>query len=368
MAGASIDLTGSAPYDDVAMAILVLDAPDRAVDANRTWVRLSGLDRAASSGRGWLAALAPEDRDLLRDELDRHGGRDGGRDVRSVDVRLRRGGERTRWTRWTWHGTTQPGRFVVSIVDIDEDRSRELELTDRAMRDQLTGVANRRQFLETLAGRIRDLDSTGGSVVVVFADLDGFKAINDRAGHLAGDLVLADVGRRLHRAMRPGDLVGRLGGDEFAVLCDGITGSTSNDALKERLMHTFDEPFDVLGIPWRLGATMGVASTDRGDTDPKLLVARADRSMYVAKRERRAAAAAPAAPIVADSALVLMARIDPGTLDAMVRRLHAVGLDLARSRRERGRERDHAPDLTEAIDALIRDLHRAGLAARADAG
>jgi diguanylate cyclase (GGDEF)-like protein/PAS domain S-box-containing protein len=144
--------------------------------------------------------------------------------------------------------------------------------------DDRTGLLNRRAFLEELAGR-RTLHG-----VLLYLDLDGFKAINDRMGHAAGDAVLAAVGDVLRGNTRPGDLAARLGGDEFAVWLDRIASGDAQ-AIAARLRNgiiSAGERFG--GAATDLNVSIGIASDA---ATPEMLLAAADTAMYEAKRAGR---------------------------------------------------------------------------------
>ena len=145
-----------------------------------------------------------------------------------------------------------------------------------AATDALTGVPNRRAFLDRLTAAIEGADAGCQSVVAV-VDLDGFKAVNDREGHMGGDAVLKAVAAALGAAVRETDTVARLGGDEFAVLAR-VTAGFSAEVLAERLRQA------VHGVGARVGVTasVGVADVCCGD-DLYDLLHRADAAMYAAK-------------------------------------------------------------------------------------
>ena len=145
-----------------------------------------------------------------------------------------------------------------------------------AATDPLTGCPNRRAFLDRLAGAIAAADR-GAQTVVCLIDLDGFKAVNDRAGHAAGDAVLRSVTTVLTGAVRGSDTVARLGGDEFAVLAE-ISPAFPADALAERLRGAVA----AAGAPSGVTASVGVALVFPED-DADLLLHRADAAMYRAK-------------------------------------------------------------------------------------
>jgi diguanylate cyclase (GGDEF)-like protein len=126
-------------------------------------------------------------------------------------------------------------------------------------------------------------DGTKG-LAVLFCDLDGFKSINDRFGHNAGDYVLIEVARRLSGAVRDGDTVARLGGDEFVVLADGLGRADAED-LAVRLRNEIIQPIRVDGRAMRVGASFGIGWAHCGMSADEVLQS-ADERMYVEKRSR----------------------------------------------------------------------------------
>jgi diguanylate cyclase (GGDEF)-like protein len=143
--------------------------------------------------------------------------------------------------------------------------------------DELTGLASRAAVRAEIERRLTAGDRT---VAVLFCDLDGFKAVNDRQGHLAGDELLARVGRRLRDAVRPdGGLIGRWGGDEFVAVLD-VAGRDEALAVGTRLRASASIGRDAGGP---VGASVGVALGGLGDEVDDLL-ARADAAMYGVKR------------------------------------------------------------------------------------
>jgi diguanylate cyclase (GGDEF)-like protein len=147
--------------------------------------------------------------------------------------------------------------------------------------DPLTGLANRRSLERTLEAALVRAASRGRAVGVLMLDLDGFKAVNDRHGHAAGDEVLREVARRLRRSVRERDLVARLGGDEFVVV---LTDLASMPDSVERVESALAEPFAGTDAPLR--AAVGVAAFPADGATVADLLAAADRQMYAAKASR----------------------------------------------------------------------------------
>lgn len=157
------------------------------------------------------------------------------------------------------------------------------ELTERATTDALTGLANRAAFTVALTHALRS--DTFGEVSVLFVDMNDFKEINDHLGHDAGDQVLREVGSRLSRASREGDVCARLGGDEFAVLLPGAGEAAAQDAAR-RVSDAVAAPLRRADdVPVPLSASVGWATVPTG-SDPEELLRRADAAMYAAKRAR----------------------------------------------------------------------------------
>jgi diguanylate cyclase (GGDEF)-like protein len=163
-------------------------------------------------------------------------------------------------------------------------------LADRSRHDGLTGLANRELFAET-AERLAAAAAAGGpGFTVVYLDLDGFKPVNDRLGHAAGDEVLRHVGRRLTAAARPHDLVARLGGDEFVVLLPGTDTEAAAEELSQRLHATLTtHPVKVQGTLVPVGASVGYGVLPLHGRTVADVMHHADRSMYRRKAGARRA-------------------------------------------------------------------------------
>lgn len=151
-----------------------------------------------------------------------------------------------------------------------------------ATHDRLTGLANRWLLEERLRHAILRSRRSGLTGALLFFDLDGFKAINDRLGHEAGDRMLVLVARRLKEGVRASDTVARWGGDEFAVIIEGVQEREPAHEAGARLLQRLAEPHDEPGIG-PLRASVGTALFPDDGQDVSTLLARADQRMYRAK-------------------------------------------------------------------------------------
>jgi len=167
-----------------------------------------------------------------------------------------------------------------TIVATNEARIAELDRL--AHHDSLLGLPNRRCFFENLERLIARANRYDTETAVLFVDVDGLKAINDRHGHGAGDKALVEVSRLLIKAVRAGDLVARLAGDEFGILLENSNELTGwQTAL--RIIETIDDcEFCVDAVCLPLSVAVGVAVI-RPDDCPESVVARADQEMYKIK-------------------------------------------------------------------------------------
>lgn len=176
---------------------------------------------------------------------------------------------------------------VVVFHDISELKEKEAALTRLARTDTLTGLANRRYFIEQLAAEIHRWSRIGHASALLMVDLDWFKRINDTWGHAAGDEVLRHFADVLRRSLRRVDLPGRVGGEEFAIL---LPGSSAEDALAaaERLRRNIEsEPASTTFGPIALTVSIGVTLFIDGDDSPDQPMLRADRALYRAKAAGR---------------------------------------------------------------------------------
>ena len=157
------------------------------------------------------------------------------------------------------------------------------ELEARADVDPLLDILNRRGFERELARSIAYVKRYATPAVMVFIDLDGFKAVNDRHGHAVGDALLKAVARRLTGHVRASDVVARLGGDEFAVLMWHVTAAQA--AAKARELEIIIASARLDGNI-SVGASAGLVPLD-GNASPAEITDAADRAMYARKKERR---------------------------------------------------------------------------------
>jgi diguanylate cyclase (GGDEF)-like protein len=181
-------------------------------------------------------------------------------------------------------GKTLADSFIASLtfVDVTERRKAEARLAYLARFDTLTGLSNRNQFCEVLAGLLerRQAGAQGGAVL--FFDLDRFKNVNDTLGHKYGDLLLRAVAQRVQALIGPGDLASRFGGDEYAVIRRG-DGRDSAVNFAGELIRKIGEPYQIEGHRLIIGVSIGIAYIQGADTDPMQVMKNADTALYRAK-------------------------------------------------------------------------------------
>jgi diguanylate cyclase (GGDEF)-like protein/PAS domain S-box-containing protein len=177
--------------------------------------------------------------------------------------------------------------YVVQIEDIGDRKQTERELRQLADHDSLTGLLNRRGFMDGLRRELRRMERRGEYGALLLLDLDNFKTVNDTAGHPVGDQVLRTTADVLRRRLRATDVIGRLGGDEFAALVLNVTprqaaeiADETTEALRALTVTAGDVRLEVT-------ASIGVIAIDEmRDEDEEDLLAAADRAMYRAKSLR----------------------------------------------------------------------------------
>jgi diguanylate cyclase len=156
-----------------------------------------------------------------------------------------------------------------------------------AREDPLTGLANRRTFLDALEAAFQARARDKSEVAVLFLDLDGFKDINDTLGHAAGDALIVEVAARLKRTVRQNDLVARFGGDEFAILQRNIAGATDAGTLAEKIGAAVAKHHLIGHDDVGVTASIGIARTTEATCTPTDLMVQADLALYRAKDDGR---------------------------------------------------------------------------------
>lgn len=182
---------------------------------------------------------------------------------------------------------------TITVRDVTQERRAEESARRIAFYDGLTGLPNRRLFEKRLSAAMRRFSDSPDAVALLFLDLDGFKQINDRLGHAAGDELLRVIGQRLIECVRSSDEVARpqasasrFGGDEFAVLLTGLRSADDAADCARRIHERLSQPIDLDGNEARVGVSVGIALHPRDGATTDALLTAADAAMYGAKSDR----------------------------------------------------------------------------------
>ena len=201
------------------------------------------------------------------------------------------GGQRG-WFHTTLSPETDLAGNVVGVLastrDVTSNKVAELAMAHLATHDPVTGLANRYLLTDRLGQALVRLARMPGRVVLMFIDLDHFKAVNDSYGHAVGDQVLIELARRLSALARREDTVARLGGDEFVLLCENVPTTDNVREIAGRVVGAMVQPFAVgAGLVVRLSLSVGVAVSADATARAADLLRDADRAMYRVKQQGR---------------------------------------------------------------------------------
>jgi len=249
--------------------------------------RICGLKREeASPPRDPGAFDHPDDASMVADAVAR--ARDSRENYR-IDHRIVRADGVDRWIQergeFVYAADGTPTHVLGIAFDITERKEAEALLAHQAHHDLLTGLANRRLLYDNLTRALAGARRDGSMVAVLFIDLDGFKAVNDRLGHVTGDHFLKVVAVRLRERVRPSDLVARIGGDEFAIVVPRLSKAEHAAEIAQDIVEGCLRPYQVDGMELYASASIGVALSPLDATDADGLIRAADAAMYKAKKD-----------------------------------------------------------------------------------
>jgi diguanylate cyclase (GGDEF)-like protein/PAS domain S-box-containing protein len=276
--------------DNLPVLICYIDRNHRLGFANATFRAWLGLADARVDGMHLLEALGKPGYDGARARLQAAFAGDGAR----FEMALQAAGQH-RILEWTFvPDRGRGGGAVAGVYALAHDMTRvkeaERRLVQMARVDDLTGIANRRLFGETLARALERARRKGGVLGLAYLDIDHFKRINDTLGHGVGDEVLKEFARRLAASVRAVDTVARLAGDEFVIVLEDVGGAAQAARVGAHVVEAMRAPFATAAGALQVSASVGITVADAGAgplPDQEQLLGQADAALYEAKRAGR---------------------------------------------------------------------------------
>jgi diguanylate cyclase (GGDEF)-like protein/PAS domain S-box-containing protein len=273
-------------FESAPAAVVLVDPDDRVLRINPEFTRLFGYTEAEAVGQRLGELIAPEP---LQDEARALTGQAAAGGRAQMETVRRREDGRTLHVSVVGVPVRLQGNEVAVYGlyrDITTQKEVEAALERQATTDPLTGLLNRRGFLALLAKEWERAKHAGDAPLLLYADLDGLKQINDRYGHAEGDRVLQDVAEILKRCFRASDAIARLGGDEFAILAADAE-EHSERIMRERVRRALERVSREAGRPYRISISLGATRVQAGEAaSAEEWLAEADRRMYEQKREK----------------------------------------------------------------------------------
>lgn len=274
---------------DSAPLMIWVEGTDRRISwANKGWLGFTGCSIEQKVGSGRLDMVHPEDKARIEEIYANHV---EARESFNLEYRLKQHDGNYRWIldsggpRFDAQGHFVG--YIGSCIDISDRKFSEEIIWTQANYDALTGLPNRRLFLDRLQQEVKKTQRASLSLALLFIDLDHFKEVNDTLGHQAGDEVLIEAASRIGNCVRDTDTVARLGGDEFTVILPELADIARVELVAQELIRTLAEPFFIKDQPVTISASVGIGifPLDADDTDQLIRVA--DKAMYAAKNKGR---------------------------------------------------------------------------------
>jgi diguanylate cyclase (GGDEF)-like protein/PAS domain S-box-containing protein len=279
-------------YFDSALIGMVALSPDgHFLEANESFLHMTGYTRSELFARKWEEIKDPEDRYAAREDYDRV--MRGEIDFYRKDKRLLRSDGQIIYghtaVRAVRKSTGEVDYFVINIEDVTEKKKSQEMIWRQANFDLLTGLPNRFMFLDRLKEEIKKSHRGDVSLALLFIDLDRFKEVNDTLGHQTGDKLLIEAASRISSCIRESDTVSRFGGDEFTVILSHVHAADHIEEVAQNILDRLSFPF-VLGEDEEsvfISASIGITVYPADGSDADKLLQNADQSMYVAKNSGR---------------------------------------------------------------------------------
>ncbi len=277
-------LIDSQIFENASEAVVIMDADTRILDVNRAFTTITGHTREEILGEQMsiLSSVRHEEAfyEGMWNTVRSRGSWQG-----EVWVR-RRSGE----TFPTWLSVSavrdevgKISRYIGLFSDISAMKRTQEQLYEMAHYDSLTGLPNRRFFLDRLKENLDQARRNGASVALMLVDLDGFKNVNDDLGHQTGDLLLREVAGRIRQCVRESDSVARMGGDEFTVILPHVGGSDGAVTVARKILHRIYEPVRLADSECFISGSIGIALFPEDAADVDALLQSADTALYKAK-------------------------------------------------------------------------------------
>ena len=183
------------------------------------------------------------------------------------------------------------GGRMLTYFDITKHKNSQAQLAKDlekvqglANRDPLTGLPNLRLLKERFFNILSMTKRKGWKAAILFIDIDGFKEVNDTYGHMVGDIILKMVAARLLKIIRESDTVARIGGDEFLIIQTEVNDKETIAFVADKILNKLADPFDLAGTEIKIGASIGIAIYPEHGNNIQLLIKKADKAMYKAKK------------------------------------------------------------------------------------
>jgi len=265
------------------VGIFQVDLEHKITYVNNRWSQITGMEQPSASLENWLSRIRIQDR---RRALKAWSALMQHHQDFVVEVGFEKGEDIT----WSiieasvlHDGKGEVYGYMGAISDITDLKNAQLQMETLAFFDPLTGLSNRRLFIDRLEKAVSESRRRNTLIALLFIDLDQFKRINDSLGHEAGDQLLVEIARRLETSVRESDTVSRIGGDEFTVLLSDIDSSNGVRHICEKILTRLGTPIAINNqeviTTVSIGITLGPSDGDSGS----ILMRNADMAMYQAK-------------------------------------------------------------------------------------